>query len=297
MLDTFNLESYALSVEGVEDLIEVKAPYFALESLHFDVDGWLIAKVPVQCQSTFEKTLMDVSEIGRHLAILGSCFGALANPVRSKHYYLAGKADLITFDNFVSEVRPEYLYARAKAVFTSKRELVAEAELIDTTGDVVARLDVTYHVMKEKSFHRIYSGGIQDISPVTEGVNPYKESIDVQVLSVDEQSLSATIGQVTPEMCLGHFDRVKALPVAIASQCLLKSCCLFLRHLLGEDEARFVLTSTSLSAANLALVGQSVDIKVSLDAVEGDVFIVRSIATNNRGEAVGEALSHIKKAA
>ncbi|WP_444894442.1 hypothetical protein ACJJIE_09650 [Microbulbifer sp. TRSA001] len=296
MLNSLNLASYAISVDGIEDLIEVKAPYFALESLHFDVDGWLISKVPIQCKSTFEKTLMDVSEIGRHLAILGSCFGALANPVKSRHYYLACKADLTTFDNFVSEERPEFLYARTKAVFTNKRELVAEAELFDTVGEVAARLEVTYHVMKEKSFHRIYSGSIQDISPSIEGVNPYEKSIDVKVLKVNDQTLNATIGRVTPEMCLGHFDKVKALPVAIASQCLLKSCCLFLRNLLGEDEARFVLTSTELRAANLALAGQEVDIHVSLDGIEGDTYIVRSIATNKLGEAVGEAVSYIKKA-
>ncbi|AWF80693.1 hypothetical protein BTJ40_07615 [Microbulbifer sp. A4B17] len=296
MLNGLNLDSCAISVEGFEDLIEVKAPYFALESLHFDIDGWLIARVPVQCENTFERTLMDVAEIGRHLAILGSCFGALAHPLKLRHYYLVWKADLKTFDNLISDTRPDYLFARTKAVFTSKRELIAESELLDTTGEVAARLNVRYRVMKEKSFHRVYDRYIQDVSPVIESVNPYGKSIDIKILSVDDQTLSATIGQVAPEMCLGHFDRVKALPVATSSQCMFKSCCLFLRNLLGEDEARFVLTSTDLRADNLALAGQEVDIKISLVDVKGDLFTVRSIATNNHGEAVGEAVSHIKKA-
>ncbi|WP_444957196.1 hypothetical protein [Microbulbifer sp. ZKSA002] len=291
MLDSFKLDSS--SVEGVEDLIEVKFPYFALEALHFDVDGWLVAKVPVQCQSTYESSLMDVAEIGRHLAILGSCFGALANPVRSKHYYLARKADLKTYDSFVSDMRPDYLLARTKAVFASKRELVAEAELLDPAGEVAARLNVKYHVMRERSFHKIYSDSIHDITPVISDINPYSKSIDINVHNIDLMSLTASIGRVTPEMCMGHFDKVKALPVAIASQSLIKSCCIFLMRLTGEDSARFIVTSADLCADNLALAGQDVDIKVELLDVENDVFIVRTIATNNLGQSVGEMITHI----
>ncbi|WNZ57808.1 hypothetical protein QT397_10820 [Microbulbifer sp. MKSA007] len=291
MLDSFKLDSS--SVEGVEDLIEVKSPYFALEALHFDADGWLVAKVPVQCQSTYENSLMDVAEIGRHLAILGSCFGALANPVRSKHYYLARKADLKTYDSFVSDMRPDHLLARTKAVFTNKRELVAEAELLDPAGEVAARLNVKYHVIRERSFHKIYSDSIHDITPVISDINPYSKSIDINVHNIDLMSLTASIGRVTPQMCMGHFDRVKALPVAIASQSLIKSCCIFLRRLTGEDSARFIVTSADLYADNLALAGQDVDIKVELLDVENDVFIVRTIATNNLGQSVGEMINHI----
>ncbi len=80
MLGNLNID--VCSISNIEDLIEVIAPYFALDSLYFDSDGWLVAKSPVECQSLYEKTLMDASEVGRHLAILGSCFGALANPVK-----------------------------------------------------------------------------------------------------------------------------------------------------------------------------------------------------------------------
>ncbi|WP_444896588.1 hypothetical protein [Microbulbifer sp. SSSA005] len=236
---------------------------------------------------------MDVAEIGRHLAILGSCFGALANPVRSKHYYLARKADLKTYDSFVSDMRPDHLLARTKVVFTNKRELVAEAELLDPAGEVAARLNVKYHVMRERSFHKIYSDSIHDITPVISDINPYSKSIDINVHNIDLMSLTASIGRVTPEMCMGHFDKVKALPVAIASQSLIKSCCIFLRRLTGEDSARFIVTSADLCADNLALAGQDVDIKVELLDVENDVFIVRTIATNNLGQSVGEMITHI----
>ncbi|WP_445358718.1 hypothetical protein [Microbulbifer sp. ANSA005] len=61
----------------------------------------------------------------------------------------------------------------------------------------------------------------------------------------------------------------------------------------GEDSARFIVTSADLCADNLALAGQDVDIKVELLDVENDVFIVRTIATNNLGQSVGEMTTHI----
>ena len=290
-----NFSTDTCLVSNIEDLIEVKSPYFALDNMYFDNDGWLVAKAPVECQCLYENTLMDASEVGRHLAILGSCFGALANPEKSRHYYLAYQAELNTSQSYISNVRPNYLYMRAKAKFVNKRELVAETELLDKFGDIAARLIVKYHVMKEKSFNRVYKESVDENLVGLGNSNPYSKNVDLEILQMDSESLIASIGEVTPEMCVGHFDKVKALPVAILSQCFLNSSYTLLTKNLGEDKARFVLKSCELRAEKLATSGQIVEINVQLVESNGSSFTTKCVATNQIGEIVGEMDCYIQK--
>lgn len=293
MLDSSRIDT--CSVSYIESLIEVKSPYFALNSLLVDSDGWLSAKAPVECHSLYEKTLMDASEVGRHLAILGACSGALANPEKTKHYYLAYQAELKTYQSYISHSRPDHLYGRAKAKFINKRELIAETELVDLSGNVSASLVVQYHVMKDKSFNRIYGHAPDKVVVDNSRNNPYNKSVNLDVLHVDNESLSASIGEVTPEMCLGHFDGVKALPVAILSQCFLNSSYIFLTNMLGKFDVKFALKSCDLRAEKLAISGQRVNIDVQYIEGTNESFTTNCIATNQSGEIVGEMRCFIDK--
>jgi len=294
MLDISRLDQCCTS--EIIDLIEVKEPYFALDELCWDSEGWLVAKAPVQCQSQYENTLMDASEVGRHLAILGSCVGALTNPEKTKHYYLACEAKLETYKSYMSDSRPEYLFARAKAEFINKRELQANAEILDVNGGTVARLEVKYHVLKEKSFNRIYGDNVAENIFDVGITNPYENTVKLEIMDFSGNALTTSVGEVKPEMCLGHFDQVKALPVAILSQCFLNSSYLLLRKRLNEADAKFVLKSCDLKAAKLATAGQRVEIQVTHVGSRDRSFTTRCVAKNHLDEVVGEMLCQIDKA-
>ncbi len=177
----------------------------------------------------------------------------------------------------------------------NKRELVAETELLDMSGDVSARLVVKYHVMKEKSFNRVYSDSIGEVVAGIGNKNPYSKNVNLEVLHIDSESLVASIGKVVPEMCLGHFEKVKTLSVAILSQCFLNSSYIFLTNILGEDNAKFVLKSCDLRAEKLAISGQHVKIDVQIIERKNDSFTTNCVATNQLGEIVGEMDCYIYK--
>ena len=58
---------------NILDRIAVCPPYFALENLSLESDNTLAARTPVHQPMHTEAGSIAVAEIGRHLAILGSC--------------------------------------------------------------------------------------------------------------------------------------------------------------------------------------------------------------------------------
>jgi len=293
MLDSVKARPY--SILNIVEFIEVEPPYFALDDFHWDKNNWLVAKAPVECPSDYECTLMNASEVGRHLAILGSCVGALSNPDKSKHYYLANHAELETYPNYISDTRPDFLSLRANAKFFNRRELRAETELLDLDGKIAAALRINYHVLKEKSFDRIYQNTtVGALSNITYH-NPYKKNVNLDIVDLDNRSLTTSMGMVKPEMCPGHFAHTRALPVAILSQCFLNSSYMFLRHLSQEVNAKFVLKGCILDANQLATAGQSVAIHVELTNFCDTFFTTRCIGKNQLNEIVGSMICYIEK--
>ena len=72
--------------QPLTDLICTSPPYYALQALE------TIGDTSMQCRIRFENRYFtdaspfDPAEVGRHLAILGSCLVAQHNPVLTKHY-------------------------------------------------------------------------------------------------------------------------------------------------------------------------------------------------------------------
>lgn len=115
------------------------------------------------------------------------------------------------------------------------------------------------------------------------------------MLTIDDTSLNASIGIVKPEFCAGHFDTVRALPIAILAQCIINSSFILLRKRLDDDSAKFVIKECTMSASTLATAGQSVDFNTVFIAQEDSLFITRSVAKNNEGESIGEIQCKIEK--
>jgi hypothetical protein len=277
-----------VSTEDILELIEVQRPYFALSDFFLDENDWLVAKAPIQCVSDYESPLMKASEVGRHLAILGSCHGALVNPSKTKHYYLASEAVMTSFDAYSSDTSEDYLYARAKSTFINKRQLASETELYNQKGELLAKMQVKYHVLLEEFFLSRFSHASNIQAPKDDNQNPYAKPIELDILALDDNRLESSIGVVKPEMCIGHFDGVRALPVAILAQCTTNASFILLRKKLKNDTAKFVVKECSMTASTLATAGQSVTISTRFIEEEDGLFITRSVAINNKGESIGE---------
>ncbi|ETR69153.1 MAG: hypothetical protein OMM_09852 [Candidatus Magnetoglobus multicellularis str. Araruama] len=76
--------------------IKVSPPYYALKNVQLlkNNTAYFSAEIPVEYPAGNECGSITAAEIGRHLAILGSCSLSQSNPIKEKHYYIANKATL-----------------------------------------------------------------------------------------------------------------------------------------------------------------------------------------------------------
>jgi len=181
----------------------VSPPYYALEDLTYD--GNLQARVNASQPQTSEVGPMRASEISRHAAIAGLVCAAMNRESSERHYYLATNAHYRGFKNdapYGSDVRLE---ANASH---SKRYAKASVEL--RAGTPLARLDVTYSVLKARLFDKLFAARHRDTPSVTSlAPLPHGE------LSGGTDRLERRLKVLPDECCAGHFENYPALPVAL----------------------------------------------------------------------------------
>ena len=90
-----------------------------------------------------------------------------------------------------------------------------------------------------------------------------------------------------PWRCAGHFEVIRALPVAILSSALTRASALLIDRLEGMERA-FAVGNADLRAKNLALAGESVEIEARLvEEVSGGARI-EAWATGTHGRRFAE---------
>ena len=276
-----------INVVELFEKIEVLPPYFALENLEIDTDKNVFATIPVEQEMGNEVGLLSGAEVGRHLAILGSCAIAYLNESPGRHFYLACEATIKMIDEkplqYTSE-RSELpkIFGKAKGQFVNRKTAKAECAILNADGDVLYVLDVTYKVVREEVFLRINSQNAvkQDYGLI----NPYIIPLDLKNQKFENNVFSASIGKVESQWCLGHFNEIPALPVAHLmynlSSCISKN----LSFVKLQETVQYYLHKTTIWAEDLAFTGEIVDFQSTLiETIEDKYhFICSAITSENK---------------
>lgn len=230
-------------VDTLKGRLTVQPPYFSfrtLRQLEADtVEGVFLPEQPVGRESG----PIGAAEIGRHLAILGTCAAALHADER--YYYLATKARMQRAAAR-SETRRQPLKAQAKLLEKTSRRMVAQTRLFLDEGP--ADLTVEYVALSEpvfkrtfRKFHRAEQASLDEAT--------YRDLKPARVIpSGDDQQ--KTVMRLSPKDCAGHFDNYPAWPVAIIGYYAVDAATGLLCKRLGE-ERRFTLLEYQLEAKHL----------------------------------------------
>jgi hypothetical protein len=241
----------------LREKICVRPPYFQLTDLEpFGADG-VRAYVFFESPHGAESDALASAEVGRHLAILGSCALARNNPRPGRHYYLATEA--VLFRHRTANLSAyEPLCVRA----TPDGATRAEIELFASDGTLNSTLSCKYHVLPERLFERLFKNHrLTEPCPDHLLPSPYRTPIAPQLLAVDGTSASCLLAEVTPGMCLGHFDEFPAMPVAVLMDGLHRLIC---QHAVGRVHPYVQLRSADVHAERLAFAGESVEFSIKL---------------------------------
>ncbi|WP_369373358.1 hypothetical protein AB1046_06005 [Promicromonospora sp. Populi] len=249
----------SVAYEQISPRICVSTPYYALTDLASSAPGQTSAGVPVQSPTGRQATLINVAEAGRHLAILGLCAVVTTRPDADRHYYLAHRG--------VGRMYPPAgsltaLHGTANGRMTGRNRAVAETELRDADGNLVARLDLEYLVLSVPVFQRMM--GPAGAADATEPANPYTAAAPLVDVAADARTATAKLAVEAP-LCRGHFDGHPALPVSVAGYA---AFALF-DHVLAAaagPEARWQPGVFRLQADHLASAGQTCTVDVEPSA-------------------------------
>lgn len=250
----------SLLEEKLFNLISVRPPYFALDGVH-EFEGAIRAKIPCQEKSSAEVGPISAAEAFRHMAVLGSYAASLFNEQKGRHCYLEKRGEIQCFNYLAGR---ETLVAEARGRVISKQEAIATIELsTEKSGDLVFSAEIYYQVIPIEMFERIYGERRTGFEPTpNEGsivAGPYP--MYKKRYSDDARKLSATIGRIKPEYCLGHFDQYPCLPIAFALSTMAKASGDFLARVVNRN-VRYAIRDAVVNVDSLAFAGDEMDLTI-----------------------------------
>ncbi|MPR01340.1 hypothetical protein F0169_04160 [Pseudomonas sp. MAFF 212408] len=231
-----------LNIPDICDHIAVQAPYFAFERLEGQrqtISGDFVSEQNIG----YERGGLSYAEIGRHLAILGSC-AAVVDKTEGKNYYLASKATLRIFRSPNNERK---FQASAEVITQSKRVLVISATASD--GQPFAHLNCEYQILSEAVFAKAFSGYKTARMPLSQ-ISPYSKPIELDFYDPDGWTLTAKSKPLLPDCFPGHFSEFPTWPVAIIAGAVGQVTTRLLHHMLNK-KASYNIAHIDLIALKL----------------------------------------------
>jgi 3-hydroxymyristoyl/3-hydroxydecanoyl-(acyl carrier protein) dehydratase len=272
--------------------IEVCPPYFALSDVRRESADVVTARIRPSQSLGEEVGPISAAETGRHLAILGSCAAAFVNPVVSRHFYLAYDAEL---RRSRTRIEPEYdgeLFLRARSHFVDSSTAVALADLRTEDDRTVYTLVVFYLVVPEADFRALFADNERPDAPLAGRPDPYHDVIGLGDISIWDTRMHASLGEIDPYRCAGHFPGLPAMPVAFLMSNIGHATGQLLSHVLSRDTTGFVVREASIRAENLAFAGEKVDLHVEYQRFASGTHWFHCAAIADGSKPVGKA--HVK---
>ncbi|KGM33975.1 hypothetical protein [Inquilinus limosus] len=235
-----------LDISKICDRIAVQTPYFAFGELQGLSSGAVRGVFASEQTNGYERGPIASAEVGRHLAILGSC-AAVAGQATERIYYLATKARFSTLDGAQPREAGRIFEATAETVSHDRRSLKAQAIVSD--GRPFAHLHCDYQALPERVFQRLFQEyRAAEVPPAEE--SPYREPIPLEFDAPQALSLTARSQPLAPARCAGHFPGYPAWPVAIIAETIAQVVSRLLHHILGK-ETDYSVVRTDIAALKL----------------------------------------------
>lgn len=259
-------------ITEIAERIKVQEPYFAFQNLWSEEHSLVGTFAPEQPLLS-ETGLITTGELGRHMAILGSCT-AVALHNGPEGYYLATKAHFVRKNNHRAAAQGEF-YASAQVLNIDKRSLKISARVWNS--EPVAELVCEYAILTPALFQRNFRHYANDSLSVPAN-SPYQQPVPVYNLRFQNQKLDAMAGPLSPRQCAGHFSGYPCWPVAIIAQTAFQVIGELLTKRYGAG-TRFCVQDTELSAEKLIGADNVLTFGAEIIPEHGNARSVKSIVS------------------
>lgn len=229
--------------------IAVERPYFAFSKLFTGENGEILGEVQREHPLGYECSPLGAAEIGRHLAILGSC-AAAAESDDTRRFYLATRAEYqrikITQHDLPKHTK---FLATARVEQSSARTLSAKMTMQIGNDIPFVSLYVEYRILSEPLFQRLFAH-LAVAEKDTGNESPYTNPIPLSWSEPTHTTIVAQNGGLPPHNCAGHFRGYPAWPVAIIVACMLRTVEKLLQHVL-QSPVQWLMDNCTVEAFEL----------------------------------------------
>lgn len=280
--------SHFFDITEISQRVKIKKPYFAFQQLWLDersLVGSFVSEQPL----VYETGLITASELGRHMAILGSCT-AVALHNGPEGYYLATKAHFIRKQNNQAAAHGVF-YASAQVLNIDKRSLKVSA--LAWNREPVAELICEYIILSPALFQRNFRHYANDSLSVPQ-CSPYQHPVPIYNLMFQHEKLDAFAGPLSPQQCAGHFSGYPCWPVAIISCIGSQVTGELLRKKYGTG-TRFCVQDTQLSAEKL--IGADSVLRFSIEIMstfEKSCLVKSIVSVYHNDELVAHLINQLE---
>ena len=240
--------------------IGVSPPYFALKHLRVEHEN-ILADIIAQQPMGDERGSITAAEVGRHLAVLGSCSLAIDNSNSGKHYYLVYKAELINYSDSLKNNILNFV-GKSRTLRLDKREGMAVSKLFCKEGKLLYELTTSYHILKEKLFEKLFVNKKVAMPIDAVKYNPYHYEFPLKDCSFNNNRMWTKFGPLTHKECKGHFPEYPSIPVSILMHALCRNAGRNLANVLNMQYVTYSVSYAKMNAENLAFSGDVVLITV-----------------------------------
>ncbi|MEM7321807.1 MAG: hypothetical protein AAF531_01875 [Actinomycetota bacterium] len=272
-----------VSTEEIFSRIDVTPPYYALRDVTRNDDGTVEASASRIQDLGQQVGPITAADAARHMAIMGSVGAGLDNPEPDRHMYLAYDAEFRRARERPPEDATEF---RLSARHTWINAGTAQSTIVLRTDDgaPINSLSVYYMVLKRDDFFFFFGDNQRETD---ESTDPYADAVGLSDVEIEGKILRATLGEITPELCPGHFKGLPAMPVAYLMSNVLDANATLLKSVLNADTLSFAVREGSVRAEALAFVGERVDVEVEFQRFSGGTYWLHSKALVGNEKSVG----------
>lgn len=235
-----------LDIREICERIAVQAPYFAFSELRGVPDQIVEGTFSSEQSLGFENGPVASAEIGRHLAILGSCAAVAWQPA-PQIYYLATKARYSKLSEVAPRESGAQFQASAEVLSQDRRSLVAQA--VVSAEKPFAHLYCEYQALPESVFLRLFKDYRVPSTPPTDQ-SPYRQPVPLDYDAPVGHSIVARSQALAPARCAGHFLDYPAWPVAVMAHAVAQTIGRLLHHIV-DKEVGYTVVKSDLSAYQL----------------------------------------------
>lgn len=257
-----------VSSDKILSKIFVSRPYYAFQEV-FGNDEYLVSYITPERISNSEAGPITAAEIGRHLAILGSCIHGLGELDRC--YYLAAKARLdISYEDDLGKLqgisKEEKLIGVCKNVYSDKKSCRSSMIIMDQSFNVLYTLNTEYSKISDRLFKRLFSKYLLDYQKSDS--SPYTNLVSSEEKEVGRNKMRCDIPVIEPYQCSGHFDSAPLLPIAINMGIIIDAAGKFLSKIVNDNSVKYIVSVADIQADSFVPISKGNYIEIDFVKVD-----------------------------